>query len=329
MLLRMAEAARDEGTETLVVGPTEPSGLSRATAERDLSFLPTRGGSQAARYLDTRRTLRLLDRGLVWCNGPFPGLAAQGMRSPWALHLHQEPTRLQAPLVTFARNSALATVVPSHSMATALPGSTVMWNWTSEPRGREAPRDDGVFRIGFLGRLSPIKGVSVLARAIEALRAETPGGVQLLLGGDSRFVPRALRRKVERSLARIADVCEPLGWVDPHEVLARASVMAVPSLWNEPFGLVAAEAMAEGVPVAVSDAGALPEVVGDGHPWVARRGSAEDLARVLRQVRDDPEARSDSVAAARRRWEELFSPAAGRRRFLTVRQTIAERAGGR
>lgn len=326
MLLRMAAAARDEGLEVLVAGPPTPVGLSGSAAELGLRFLPTRGGSQAARYLNTRRTLRRLDNELIWCNGPFPGLSALGSGVPWTLHLHQEPSRLQAPLVRLMRNGAVSTVVPSHSMEHALPGSAVMWNWTSEPQGREKPREDGTFRIGFLGRLSPIKGVTVLAGAVEALRDEAPGRVRLLLGGDARFVPRALRREVRRSLERIADVCEPLGWTDPRAVFARASVVAVPSIWDEPFGLVAAEAMAERIPLVVSDAGALPEVVGQGHPWVARRGSTEDLARILCRVRDEPSAREQSVAAARRRWEKLFSPPAGRRRFLQVLQDMFERS---
>jgi glycosyltransferase involved in cell wall biosynthesis len=38
--------------------------------------------------------------------------------------------------------------------------------------------------------------------------------------------------------------------------------LLVPSLWNESFGLVAAEAMINGIPVLVSDRGALPEVMG-------------------------------------------------------------------
>jgi len=47
------------------------------------------------------------------------------------------------------------------------------------------------------------------------------------------------------------------------ELFAWAEVVVVPSRWAEAFGLVAAEAMAAGAAVVVSDAGALPEVVGD------------------------------------------------------------------
>ena len=40
-------------------------------------------------------------------------------------------------------------------------------------------------------------------------------------------------------------------------------MLLAPSLWNESFGLVAAEAMLNGIPVLASNRGALPEIVGD------------------------------------------------------------------
>ena len=51
---------------------------------------------------------------------------------------------------------------------------------------------------------------------------------------------------------------------DPRRFYAVSRLVLMPSLWNESFGLVAAEAMANGVPVVASDRGALPETVGEG-----------------------------------------------------------------
>ena len=88
-----------------------------------------------------------------------------------------------------------------------------------------------------------------------------------------------------------------------------------PSRIAESFGLVVAEAMASGVPFVISDAGALPEVAGPDHPWVARAGDADDLARVITRAL---EAGADELRAvtdrARSRWEDQYSPQAGRRR---------------
>ena len=106
-----------------------------------------------------------------------------------------------------------------------------------------------------------------------------------------------------------------LGHIARTELFRRVSLVVFPSVWAEPFGLVAAEAMAAGVPVVVSDAGALPEVVGPDHPWIARAGDVDHLGRMIRRVLAAP---PDEVRAvtdrARLRWEEEYSPQAGRQR---------------
>ena len=94
---------------------------------------------------------------------------------------------------------------------------------------------------------------------------------------------------------------------------------AFPSTWAEPFGLVATEAMSARVPCVVSDAGALPEVLGPAHPWVARAGDVDDLATVVRQCAEaSPEDRQAVVERAYARWEMHFSPAAGRERVASL-----------
>ena len=99
-----------------------------------------------------------------------------------------------------------------------------------------------------------------------------------------------------------------------------------PSVWAEPFGLVVAEAMAAGVPFVISDAGALPEVAGPDHPWVARAGDAGDLARVIAQaLAATPQQTSDVTDRARRRWEDEYSPAAGRERVRRLLEDLGVR----
>jgi len=47
----------------------------------------------------------------------------------------------------------------------------------------------------------------------------------------------------------------------PAEYFALTRLLVVPSVWDEPFGRVAAEAMINGIPALVSDRGALPDVI--------------------------------------------------------------------
>jgi phosphatidyl-myo-inositol alpha-mannosyltransferase len=319
----MARAAANFGAAVHIVGPAEPSETSRAASSLGLDYTAV-GGRRPASYPQTRRAISRLGSEWTWCVGPYPGLTGAGTGAPTVLHLHQRPAARHRQLVWALRRAAAHTVVPSHSMRRALPGSEVLWNWTGEPSsGARRRQGDGVLRVGFLGRLSPIKGVTVLARAVQTLLEESPDSVSLVLAGDARLVPQRLQREVENALAPIRSRCELLGWVPPEELYGRVSVLAVPSICEESFGLVAAEALSEGVPLLVSDAGALPEIVGDEHPWVARRGDADDLARVLREFRSAPDVVDRSVSAAHRRWQELFSPAAGERRFCELLGELA------
>lgn len=86
-----------------------------------------------------------------------------------------------------------------------------------------------------------------------------------------------------------------------------ASVVAVPSRY-EGFGIPALEAMARGRAVVVSDAGALPEVVGEGGV-VVPAGDVDAWASELAALLDDP-ARRGSIGVAGRQRATAFSPAA-------------------
>lgn len=160
-----------------------------------------------------------------------------------------------------------------------------------------------------MGRLGTDKGADLAARACSRMRAE------LVVAGDDRWVPTGQRLPVAEALASLGARATRIGRVSPAELFAQIDVAVFPSRVQESFGLVVAEAMAAGVPFVISDAGALPEVAGPGHPWVARSGDADDLARVLeRALGATSEEVRDVTGRARRRWEEQYSPRAGRLR---------------
>jgi glycosyltransferase involved in cell wall biosynthesis len=93
----------------------------------------------------------------------------------------------------------------------------------------------------------------------------------------------------------LADRVTFRGFVDQRDlpdVYRAFDVVVAPSRpspgWREQFCRVAVEAMASGVPVVVSDTGALPEVVGEGGVLVTP-GDADALRAVLRRMLDDPD----------------------------------------
>ena len=68
--------------------------------------------------------------------------------------------------------------------------------------------------------------------------------------------------------------------------LSSAEMLVVPSLWPEPFGRVAVEGMAAGIPVIVSPEGGLPEVVGTGG-MILKGVEVEDIKDTIYVVHED------------------------------------------
>jgi glycosyltransferase involved in cell wall biosynthesis len=89
------------------------------------------------------------------------------------------------------------------------------------------------------------------------------------------------------------------------EVLKDASVVVMPSLGGEVFGLVAAENMMRGKLLIISDIGAMREVVGE-TGLVFRTGDAEDLAACMERAINEPELLLRLGDSARIRAMQIF-----------------------
>jgi len=156
-----------------------------------------------------------------------------------------------------------------------------------------------------LGTIEPRKDLPSLVRAFGDLAALN-ADVRLVVAGPDGWGVQDLETAVlalpDRFRARV--VRRP--WVDPAErarLLAGASVFAYPSLY-EGFGLPPLEAMAAGVPVVTTTAGAIPEAVGDG-ALLVEPGDADALAEGIAEVLGDDERRAGLVERGHKRAAEL------------------------
>jgi len=113
-------------------------------------------------------------------------------------------------------------------------------------------------RAVFAGRFSPEKG------AAEAIDIAVAAGIPIDFYGDPYDITYAEERIYPRRQKSQVEVHDSVDRTRLWQIMSRASVVLFPAMWDEPFGMVAAEAQAAGTPVVGFRRGALPEVVDDG-----------------------------------------------------------------
>jgi glycosyltransferase involved in cell wall biosynthesis len=181
---------------------------------------------------------------------------------------------------------------------------------------------DGRPSIGFVGRLEPRKGILDLLRAMPDVTERVPGVRLVVVRGPALEADRAYEQRVEQQIAQLGDDAVLLGPVpDARRLMAWFDVLCVPSI-REPFGTVAAEALAAGTPAVVTDSGGMTEYVTHGRngavvPPGEPQELAEALAHTLARAGEMRDAARESVARfqpdrAAAEMAALFDEAAAR-----------------
>jgi glycosyltransferase involved in cell wall biosynthesis len=144
-------------------------------------------------------------------------------------------------------------------------------------------------RVFCLGRIDPNKGADIAADAVAVLRREGIP-IRLTVAGDVWFYKRAgddadpFLAKLKEKIAAVEG--EYLGHVargDVPGLVRYQDVVCVLSRSNEPFGLVALEAMASGCAVIASNRGGLPEACG-GAAWLVNVDNFHEVVSALRTM---------------------------------------------
>ena len=123
--------------------------------------------------------------------------------------------------------------------------------------------------ILFVGRLVKEKGVDIYVKAISNIAQMFPEWKFYIIGSSHLGVKSEKNffvNKLLNDFYKIGNQASFEGFMSYNNVqekMKTASIIVVPSVWHEPFGLVVAEAMSNGIAVITSNVGGIPEIIGN------------------------------------------------------------------
>lgn len=158
--------------------------------------------------------------------------------------------------------------------------------------------------ILYVGQLIKGKGVDLLLEAVSHLT--TPFKLTIAGTGNARdqLIEQAKNLGIEA-------VVKFAGWVPPDELnqlYMKSRILAVPSRWAEPFGMIGLEAMRNGRPVVAFDVGGIPDWLEDGvNGYLVPEKNVRQLASAIDQLLTDHNKAQEFGSNGRRKFETIFS----------------------
>lgn len=201
------------------------------------------------------------------------------------LQIRRTIPRLAGYVSWNATGAALARAMRPDLPTLVAPGVAV-----AEQDSRDAfVAEVGMQRIGFIGRLDRRKGFHHFATAMRTLLSLREDVIPVVIGDGP------LRDEAD-SLGSRAEVLGALSHLETQAMMQGLDILVVPSIdtpeWREQYCRVAVEAMARRVPLIYSDAGALPEVVGDSG-LIYSQSDVAGLQKAIESLLDNRQARHD------------------------------------
>ncbi|HEX3434334.1 MAG TPA: glycosyltransferase family 4 protein [Solirubrobacteraceae bacterium] len=255
--------------------------------------------------------------------GCIPNLLARGCahtRDPrWLPRGYRRSTAARISLRRADLTITYSRAIDRHMAINGVARRAIVPLFSTVPAARGSGHADRR-RVVFAGRLVRPKGVGVLLRAAAKVDGE------FVICGTGKEL-EALRKLASR--LGVQQRVSFAGWLAPEQLareLAEASVVALPSLWPEPFGLVGVEAFAAGRPVVASATGGIEDWLDHGRNGLCvPPGSVSALAGALSELLADPARQQAMGEAGRISVSERFTE----QRHVTALLEAYETAGQR
>jgi glycosyltransferase involved in cell wall biosynthesis len=178
----------------------------------------------------------------------------------------------------------------------------------SDSTGTVVAAKGEVLRIGYFGRLVPVKGVDVLIKAVLSLPQDSAVSVSLHAASNASATDDYVNR-----LTRLAGGDPRIRFLPPvhpdrvSDVMRTFDVVAVPSVGMETGPMVVMEALSAGVPVLGSRLGGIQELVQEGETgWLCEPDNVEQWAAEIWRLAEAKQSAQHQLQGVSRPWTRTF-----------------------
>jgi glycosyltransferase involved in cell wall biosynthesis len=209
----------------------------------------------------------------VYCNEEELALSFASLCRKPVVFTHHDPYNLMVKYKSIMpRYKHLNWVSFSHAQRAGMPADT---NWLATiPHGLTTPisscarSDLAQTYVAYMGRIIEAKGVHLAIAAVRAYNKTAEQPLRLKIAGKHYSDSEKHSYWQTRIAPELDDMVEYVGFIDTteakHDFLSHAAALLMPSIFDEPFGMTAIEALACGTPVIALESGALPEIISHG-----------------------------------------------------------------
>jgi len=182
------------------------------------------------------------------------------------------------------------------------------------------------FVIVYSGRVNKDKGVSELIDAM--LMLQDKSDIKLMIIGSTFFANApnedGFIRSLKEKAKKIEDRIVFTGYIPYSQMpsyLQLADIAALPSMWEEPFGLTIVEAMAAGLPLITTRSGGIPEICEGVATIVERDNIVDNLVTAIIDLYEHPEKRKQMATRALER-SQIFDKGTFTRHFYAELENL-------
>ena len=165
-------------------------------------------------------------------------------------------------------------------------------------------------KILYLGSLIKSKGAHMLTEAVQGVDC------QVEMYGEG-VLKEELQKKIKQSDLPIT-IHSPVPYSEIPSLYAQADIIVFPSLWPEPFGRIAIEAMAAGKPVIGSAIGGIKETIIEGTGILVDPGNVPQLREAIDLLIHNSKLREEMGKKGRKMVEELYAEEKVAERLMAV-----------